>query len=91
MPGITRLGDVHSCGAVAVAASPNVYVDGIRVHRVGDADCHPPCGCGTQIEGSPNVYANGKKVGRCGDNFSGDLCHPPNPHATCSSTTFANG
>jgi len=92
MPGITRLGDPHACGAVAVAASPDVYVDGIQVHRVGDADCHSgPCGCGSQVGGSPTTYANGIQVGRCGDSHSGDICHPPSPHSGCSSTTFSDG
>jgi uncharacterized Zn-binding protein involved in type VI secretion len=90
MPGISRNGDVHACGAVAVTYSPNVFADGLEIHRQGDVDQHGPC-IGVQVAHSPTTYANGIPVGRCGDNHSGDICHPPNPHVTCSPTTFADG
>ena len=90
MPGIARAGDVHACGAVAVGTSPDVYADGILVHRKGDLDVH--CGSASQVGASPTTYANGIAVARCGDVHSGDPCpHPPTPHVTCSSTTFADG
>jgi len=40
--------------AVVNAASPNVFVGGIAVARVGDS-----ADAGSIIEGSPNVFANG--------------------------------
>lgn len=90
MPGITRIGDVHACGAVAAGGSPAVFVDGIPVHRVGDADVH--CGTTVQAAGSPTTFSEGIPVGRCGDVHAGDPCpHPPSPHSSCSNTTFADG
>lgn len=90
MPGIARKGDPHSCGAVAVTYSPNVFCDGLNVHREGDIDVHGPC-VAVQVAHSPTTFANGIPVARCGDNHSGDGCHPPNPHSGCSPTTFADG
>jgi uncharacterized Zn-binding protein involved in type VI secretion len=91
MPGVVRLGDAHACGSIATGASPNVLANGIRVHRLGDAD-NVLCHTATQAEGSPNVLANGIPIARCGDNHGGDLCpHPPNPHTGCSANVLANG
>lgn len=50
--------------------SPNVFVEGQNVVRVGDTwvkhckdDCHKP----TQIQGSPNVFANRMPIARIND------------------------
>ena len=40
--------------AVVNAGSPNVYVVGIKVGRIGDS-----ADAGAMISGSPNVFANG--------------------------------
>ncbi len=83
MPSAARIGDtnsVHECGVVptAVGGSPNVFINGIPVHRVDDANsAHPfipPPSCANHATvlsaGSPNVYANGKPVGRIGDPYT---------------------
>ncbi|KIC42238.1 hypothetical protein RA27_02285 [Ruegeria sp. ANG-R] len=77
MPAVTRLGDSctgHGCfpPRASVSASGDVYVDGIAVHRVGDAwaahgcDVCPPHG-GALSAGSGTVFANGRAIGRIGD------------------------
>lgn len=76
MPAVTRLGDNctgHGCWPPRpnVSASPNVYVNGVPVHRQGDAwavhCCGPSCHAGELASGSSTVYINGKQCGRIGD------------------------
>lgn len=76
MPAVTRLGDNctgHGCWPPRpnISASPNVYVNGIPVHRQDDAwavhCCGPSCHAGQLATGSSTVYINGKKCGRIGD------------------------
>ena len=52
--------------------SPNVFVNGIPIHRVGDhwpIHCNPVGVCHDSVltKGSSTVFANGKAVGRIGD------------------------
>lgn len=76
MPALTRLGDICTGhGAfpprASVAGSPDVFCNGIAVHRVGDGwavhcdpnSCHP----GSLAAGSSTVFVNGKAAGRVGD------------------------
>lgn len=55
----------------SVQGSPNVFVNGIEVHRVtdlwGSHCCGVSCHTGTLKEGSTTVYANGLNIGRIGD------------------------
>lgn len=89
MPAVCRVGDKHACGAIAGSGSPNVFVNGIPVHRIGDIDIH--CGTTIQIAGSPTVFANNRGVARIGDNHAGDPCpHPPNPQVEGSPDVFAD-
>jgi uncharacterized Zn-binding protein involved in type VI secretion len=76
MPPITRLGDNtegHGCypARPSVAASGDVFANGIGMVRLGDAYdthcCGPACHDGVLSAGSPNVFVNGKSVGRIGD------------------------
>jgi uncharacterized Zn-binding protein involved in type VI secretion len=75
MPAVTRLGDVctgHGCfpSRPNVSASPNVFVNGIPVHRVGDSwdtHCCGVCHSSVLASGSATVFANIKQVGRIGD------------------------
>lgn len=95
MPAVTRLGDSctgHGCWPprANVSASPDVYADGIAVHRVGDGWAAHTCPsipethAGALAAGSPTVYANGRAVGRIGDPVS---CG--SAVATGSGTVFA--
>ena len=76
---VTRLGDLctgHGCwpSRANVSASPNVFANGIKAHRVGDAwathCCGPLCHSSVLASGSPNVYANNIKIGRIGDSVA---------------------
>lgn len=78
MPAVTRLGDSctgHGCWPPrpSTGASPNVYANGIAVHRQGDAWAAHTCPsipethASALAAGSSTVYANGKQVGRIGD------------------------
>lgn len=81
MAQLARLGDTctgHECfpPRASTGGSPNVFADGMAVHRVGDSwdthTCtHPeiPHGShsGSLASGSSSVFVNGLPVGRVGD------------------------
>lgn len=78
MAAVTRLGDActgHGCWPprASTGASPNVYVNGIAVHRQGDAWAAHTCSSLPETHasvlagGSATVFANGKPLGRIGD------------------------
>lgn len=84
MTGVARLADLSTGHPPCypprpnIQGSPNVFVNGRPVHRVGDAyapHCAPcikgrPCHGAVLANGSPNVFVNGKQVGRIGDPVS---------------------
>lgn len=73
----TDIGSGHACHfppTPATGGSPNVYVNGKKLMRVGDE--YVPHGCavghapahGRKLkDGSPTVYVNGRRAGRIGD------------------------
>ena len=76
MPAVTRLGDEctgHGCFGprVTTEASTDTFINGLGVHRVGDAwethCCGPICHDSVMAEGSSTVFVNGKAVARIGD------------------------
>lgn len=78
MPPCARIADTctgHSpCypGRPATSGSPDVFVNGLPVHRVGDSWASHGCpdnpSHGSVLAaGSSTVFANGKPVGRIGD------------------------
>ena len=77
MPAVTRLGDQctgHGCYPPRpnIQASPNVFCNGIAVHRETDGwavHCCPPpvCHAGNLASGSSTVFVNGLECGRIGD------------------------
>ena len=77
MPAVTRLGDICTGHAdwpprPSTSASPNVYANGIPVHRQSDSwavHCNPlpSCHAGSLAAGSSTVYVNGLQIGRIGD------------------------
>lgn len=95
MPAICRVGDMsagHGCWPArpADSGSPNVFINGVAAHRLGDHwpthCCIPSCHDGVLSEGSPNVFVNRLALGRIGDNIScGDIVAQGSPNA------FANG
>jgi uncharacterized Zn-binding protein involved in type VI secretion len=78
MPEVTRLGDSctgHGCWPPRsnVEGSPDVFVNGIPVHRQGDGWAEHTCPLIPETHGSllaagsSTVFANGKQIGRIGD------------------------
>lgn len=76
MPNVALKGSIdtgHDCfpPRVSISGSPNVYANGIVVHRQGDQWAVHCCGqsCHSSIlsSGSSSVYVNGKQLGRIGD------------------------
>jgi len=80
MPPAHRKGDIgsgHSCHfppSIAKSGSPNVFVNGRPLMRVGDS--YTPHGCGTcgeppherkVVVGSSSVFVNGRPAARVGD------------------------
>lgn len=81
MPAVTRKGDSgsgHGCWPPrpSTGGSGDVFVNGIAVHRQGDAWASHTCPdipethAGSLASGSSTVFANGKAVGRVGDPVS---------------------
>lgn len=80
MPAAARLGDYctgHGCWPprTGISASNNVFVNGIRAHRLGDpwnSHCCPLDGChtGTVAQGSGSVSINGLAAARIGDSVA---------------------
>jgi uncharacterized Zn-binding protein involved in type VI secretion len=79
LKGISRLGDIttgHGCHApvIGAIASPNVYVNGLPAHKVGDTTV--PHTCGTDVHpdtmsvGSSTVKINGTDAMRIGDTLT---------------------
>ena len=73
----TDIGSGHGCHfppTPAIGGSPDVYVNGRKLMRVGDKYVPHPCVVGHSgphdralADGSKSVYVNGKKAGRKGD------------------------
>lgn len=80
MAAAARLGDYctgHGCWPprTGVTASNNVFVNGIRAHRLTDTwavHCCPNAGChpGAVASGSASVFINGLPAARIGDSIS---------------------
>ena len=92
MPAACRAGvDSHTCGSLDTGGSPNVFINGAPVHRIGDGQSHG----GVQSGGSSNVFANGLGIARVGDYSSGEppppAQHSDNPEATGSPNVYVNG
>lgn len=79
MAAVARLGDLctgHGCWPPrpGIEASDDVFVNGIRVHRVGDGwqthccdgSCHP----GVVVSGSGSVFINGRSAARIADSIN---------------------
>jgi len=76
MPAVARLGDTctgHGCFPPRAndEASPDVFVNSLGAHRVGDHwqthCCGPSCHDSVLANGSSTVFVNGKPLGRIGD------------------------
>lgn len=75
MPAVTRLGDLCTGHAPfpprpSTGASPDVFANGIPVHRQSDgwaSHCAGSCHTSVLAAGSLSVFANGLQIGRIGD------------------------
>ena len=56
-----RQTDFHSA-SIDIEGSPDVFVNGLPIHRKGDADT-----CGKQMEASTRAFANGRGRARVTD------------------------
>lgn len=78
MPAVVRLGDMctgHGCWPPRpnVEGSPDVFINGLPAHRVGDGwESHtcpaiPETHASVAAGGSPTVFVNGRALCRVGD------------------------
>ena len=102
MAAAARLGDYctgHGCWPprTGVTASNNVFVNGIRVHRLTDTwniHCCPNDGChiGSVASGSASVFINGLPAARIGDSIScGSLIAMGSPNVSFGSSRSGGG
>lgn len=106
MPAVTRVGDdtvgvcniglpccPHGRNGVNTTGSPNIYVNGIPVHRISDiGDCRCPHGGSYQsITGSSSVFFNGIPVTRVGDITQCMACGQTGTHVSGSGNVFVGG
>lgn len=93
MSAAVRLGDMstgHCYNPRAnVQGSPNVFINGIASHRVGDFwpshNCNDNSHSGVMASGSPNVFVNGLAMARVGDSIScGDTAAAGSPNVFCN-------
>lgn len=75
MPAIARVPDFGSDGNVTITGSPNVFCNGLPVHRLGDFWNSGD----VTITGAPHVHINDQLCARIGDAASG-----PDPHTIVS-------
>lgn len=97
-PNVHRLGDIctgHGCWPprTSTEGSFDVKVNGIPVHRLGDAwdsHCCPNKGCHSSVlaAGSSTVNVNGLQMARVGDPVA---CGSTASAISCSPTVFCGG
>lgn len=91
MPEVARLGDICTghgpcVPRPAIAGSPNVFVNNIPAHRVGDGWAMHCAHASVLAAGSRTVFVNNRPLGRVGDPVA---CG--SAVATGSSNVFAGG
>lgn len=106
MPAVTRVGDgttgvcnlglpccPHSRAGTNSQGSPNVFVNGIPLHRLSDTgltNC-PHGGTFSSTAGSSTVFCNGMKVTRIGDTTTCQVCGQSGSHVAGSPNVFCGG
>ncbi len=89
MPAAARLNDMSAGHCFFprgnCQGSPNVFINGIPVHRVGDSwpihKCKKKKHGSVQSQGSANVFVNGVAIARIGDSLScGDVVAQGSPN-----------
>jgi uncharacterized Zn-binding protein involved in type VI secretion len=64
---VARVGDGGSHGGAIVSGSPNVFVNGRPIARVGDIYACPIHGSNPIVRGSSRTFANERRIARIGD------------------------
>ncbi|TWH45889.1 PAAR domain-containing protein [Sporomusa sp. KB1] len=106
MPAVTRRGDgttgicnpglpccPHGRSGTNQEASPNVFVNGLPLHRKGDSgptNC-PHGGIFESVAGSATVMINGHPATRIGDATTCQICGQPGSHTSASPNVFIGG
>lgn len=106
MPAVTRVSDgttgvcnlglpccPHSRAGTNSSGSPNVFVNGIPLHRLSDTgptNC-PHGGTFSSTAGSSTVFCNGLKVTRIGDTTTCQSCGQSGSHVAGSPNVFCGG
>jgi len=75
MPKVCRIGDTGTHPGRIVTGSPDTFLNGQALARVGDiydcqlggSDDEPPHGPNPIVTGSPKYFVNGRAVARIGD------------------------
>lgn len=106
MPSVTRVGDTtvgscdvgedccpHGRAGTNSIGSPNVFINGEALHRLGDQG---PCNCPhggvfNTTSSSSTVFCNGIGVSRIGDSTSCGNCGCGGSHIGGSPNVFAGG
>lgn len=106
MPAVTRQGDntqgicnlglpgcPHSRTGTNAEVSPDVFVNGLGVHRLNDTgptNC-PHGGTFETVAGSSSVFVNGRPIVRVGDGTICISCGESGTHTSGSGNVFAGG
>jgi uncharacterized Zn-binding protein involved in type VI secretion len=72
---LATVGDFHTCGAMIVSGSHNVFAEKKAVARMGDVTSHGSI----EVQGSNSVFVNNRRAIRFGDCHSGCRTYPPHP------------
>ena len=105
MPASTRINDrtvgvcdigedccPHSRSGTNATGSPNVFINDLKCHRLGDTgptNC-PHGGTFESTEGSPNVFVNDKPKTRISDTTICQNCGQSGNHVSGSDNVFVN-
>ena len=81
----------HGRAGVNITDSPNVFINGLAAHRLGDmGDCLCPHGGSYQsVTASQTVFVNGMGLTRIGDSTSCVVCGQAGVHVSGSENVFA--
>lgn len=106
MPAVTRISDSttgvcdlglpdcpHSRSGTNSVGSPNVYVNGLALHRLtdtGPTNC-PHGGTFKSVSGSSTVFCNGLPVTRISDTTVCEVCGQSGSHVSGSPNVNAGG
>lgn len=80
----------HGRAGTNATGSPDVYINSIPVHRLGDTgSCNCPHGGSYQsTTASTTVFANGQGITRIGDTTTCQSCGMPGSHVAGSPNVF---